>query len=68
MSGIIALSAALSAAMTAATVVIATLPGAQALLSPLTDGGNEYAVAAVSILASVSVLAVMTVLAASGRE
>lgn len=38
MSGIIALSAALSAAMTAATVVIATLPGAQALLSPLTDG------------------------------
>jgi hypothetical protein len=68
MSGIIALFAVTSAAMTIATVLIATLPGAKALLSPLTDGGNEYAVADVSILASVSVLAVMTVLAASGRE
>lgn len=68
MSGIIALSAAASAATTAATVVIATLPDAQALLSPLTESGSEYAVAAVSILASVPILAVMTVLAASGRD
>jgi hypothetical protein len=68
MSGIIALSAAASVAMAAAMVVDTTLPGAQALLLPLTDGGNEYAVAALSIVATVSTLAIMTVLVASGQE
>lgn len=68
MSGIIALSAAASVAMAAATVVVATHPDAQALLLPLTDGGNEYAIAALSIVATVSTLAIMTVLVASGRE
>ena len=67
MSGIVTVSAA-AALTTAATVVIATLPDAQALFSPLTDSGNEYAVAAVSFLASVPILAVMTVLAASARD
>jgi hypothetical protein len=67
MSGIVAVSAA-AALTTVAAVVIATLPDAQALLSPLTDSGNEYVVAAVSIFASLPILAVMTVLAASGRE
>jgi hypothetical protein len=67
MSGTVAVSAA-AALTTVATVVIATLPDVQALLSPLTDSGNEYTVAAVSIFASVPILAVMTVLAASGHE
>ena len=60
-------ASATAAVATAATVAIATLPDAQALLSPLIDG-NEYAVSSVSILASAPILAVMTVLAASGRE
>jgi hypothetical protein len=53
---------------TVATVVIASLPDAQALISPLTEGGNEYAVATLSVLASLPILGVMTVLATSGRE
>ncbi|RUO99532.1 hypothetical protein [Hyphomicrobium sp.] len=67
MSGIVAGSAA-AAIATAATVVVASLPDAQALLSPLTDGGNEYAVSALSIFASLPMLGIMAVLAASGRE
>lgn len=67
MSGIVAASAA-AVVTTVATVVFASLPDAQALISPLTEGGNEYAVAAVSVLASLPILAVMTVLATSGRE
>lgn len=66
MSCIIAASAT-AAVTTAATVALATLPDAQALLSPLLDG-NEYALSTVSILASAPILAVMTVLAVSGRE
>jgi hypothetical protein len=67
MSGIIIGSAA-AVITTAATVVIATLPDAQALFSPLTEGGNEYAVAAVSMMASLPMLGLMAVLAATGRE
>ena len=66
MSGIIVGSAV--AAITTATVLVATLPDAQALLSPLTEGGNEYAIATASVLASLPMLAVMAVLATSGRE
>jgi len=67
MSGLVAGSAA-AAITTAVTVVIASLPDAQALLSPLTDGGNEYAIATASVLASLPLLGIMAVLAVSGRE
>ena len=60
-------ASATAAVATTATVAIATLPDAQALLAPLIDG-NEYAVSTASILASAPILAVLTVLAASGRE
>jgi hypothetical protein len=67
MFAVVAASAA-AAIVTAATVVIATFPDAQALFSPLTEGGNEYAVETASVLASIPMLAIMAVLAASGRE
>ncbi len=67
MSAIVAGSAA-AAIVTAATVVVAALPDAQALFSPLFEGGNEYAIAAVSVFASIPMLGIMAVLAASGRE
>ncbi len=67
MSGLVAGSAA-AAISTAATVVVASFPDAQALLSPLTESGSEYAVAAASVLASIPMLGFMAVLAVSGRE
>jgi hypothetical protein len=67
MSGLVAASA-VAAITTAATVVVASLPDAQALLSPLTDSGNEYAIATASVLASLPMLGIMAVLAISGRE
>jgi hypothetical protein len=67
MSGII-LGSAAAAMTTAVTVVVASFPDAQALLSPLTDGGNEYAIATASVIASIPMLGVMAVLAVSGRE
>jgi hypothetical protein len=67
MSGIV-LGSAAAAVATAVTVVVASLPDAQALISPLTESGNEYAIAAASVFASLPMLAVLTVLAASGRE
>jgi lipid-binding SYLF domain-containing protein len=67
MSGIVIGSAA-AVISTAVAVVAATLPDAQSLLSPLTEGGNEYAIAAASVLASLPMLAIMSVLAISGRE
>jgi len=65
---VVVTGSAAAAIVTAATVVVATFPDAQALLSPLTEGGNEYAIEAASVLASIPMLAVMAVLAASGRE
>jgi hypothetical protein len=53
---------------TIATVVGVSLPEAQALLSPLTENGNEFAIGAVSVMASIPALGVMAVLALSGRE
>lgn len=50
------------------TVLIAYLPDAHALVLPLVEPGNEYAMGAVSILASLLMLAVLSVLALSGRE
>jgi hypothetical protein len=67
MSVIVAGSAA-AAIATVATVVVASLPDAQALLLPLTESGNEYAVATASLLASLPLLGFMAVLAASARE
>jgi hypothetical protein len=67
MSSII-VGSAIAAITTAATVVVATIPDAQALLSPLTEGGSEYAIATASVLASLPMLAIMAVLATSGRE
>ena len=67
MSVIVAGSAA-AAIATVATVVVTSLPDAQALLSPLTEGGNEYAIATASVLASLPLLGFMAVLATSARE
>jgi hypothetical protein len=67
MSGIVVASAA-AAVTTAATVVVASFPDAQALLSPLTESGNEYAIAGASILASLPMLGIMAVLSISARE
>lgn len=62
------IAAAATAITTVATVVVATLPEARDLLSPLTEGGSESLIATVSVLLSLPMLAVMTVLATSGRE
>jgi hypothetical protein len=67
MSGIVAGSAA-AAVATAVTIVVAALPDAQAILSPLTEGGNEFAIATASVFASLPALGIMAVLAVSGRE
>jgi hypothetical protein len=67
MSAIVAGSAAAVVA-TAVTVVLAALPEAQALLSPLTEGSNEYAIATASVLSSMPLLVVMVVLAIWARE
>lgn len=67
MSGIVVASA-VAVVSTVATVVLAALPDAQALLSPLTEGGNEFTVSTVSVLASIPMLAIMAVLATSTRE
>ena len=67
MSGIVVASVA-AVVTTVATVIVASLPDAQSLLSPLTDGGNEYSVVATSVLASLPLLGVMAVLSISARE
>jgi hypothetical protein len=67
MSGIVAASVA-AVVTTVATVIVASLPDAQSLLLPLTDGGNEYSVAVTSVLASLPLLGVMAVLSISARD
>ena len=67
MSGIIIASA--TAAITAAaTVVVATLPEAQALLAPLTESGGEFAVTAAAMVFAFPILAVLTVIAGSSHD
>ncbi|MBA2126889.1 hypothetical protein DLM45_11760 [Hyphomicrobium methylovorum] len=66
MSGIVVGTA--SAIVALGTVLIATIPDAHALMAPLVEPGNEYALVSVSILASLPVLSVLSVLALSGRE
>ncbi len=68
MSVIVVASAAAAVTTTVATVVVAALPEAHALLAPLTEHGNEYAVTAISILASIPMLGIMAVMATSTRE
>lgn len=64
----VAVGAAGAALVTAATVLAAAFPDAQALLLPLTEGVSEFAVPAASVLASLPILGIMAVLAVSGRE
>jgi hypothetical protein len=67
MSAIVTLSATTVVA-TAATVIAATLPEARDVLSPVLEGGNEYAVAAGSLLLTLPLIGVLTVLTVLGRE
>ena len=62
------IGSAAAALTTAATVIIATLPEAQALLSPITEGGAEYATAAFGMLIGFPILAVLTVIAGSAHD
>lgn len=67
MSGTI-IASATAAVTTLATVVIASSPEAQAILSPLTEGGSEFATTIVALLISFPVLAVLTIIAGSPRD
>ncbi len=67
MSAIVITSAA-AALTTAATVVVATLPEAHAVLSPLMDGGTEYATTAAALLIALPLIAVMTLVAGSSQD
>ncbi len=62
------IGSAAAALTTAATVVLAASPEAQALLSPLTEGGSEYATTAFALLISFPILAVLTVIAGSSQD
>ncbi|MFN0217604.1 MAG: hypothetical protein ACKVP4_02190 [Hyphomicrobium sp.] len=62
------IGSAAAALTTAATVVVAASPEAQALLSPLTEGGSEYATTAVAMMISFPILAVLSVLAGSSKN
>lgn len=63
----VVVGSAAAALVTALTVVAASLPDAQALLSPLTEGGNEYAVATASVLASVPIISLLALLALTAK-
>ena len=67
MSATIIASAA-AALTTAATVVVATLPEAHEILSPLTEGGTEFATTAAALLIAFPLLALMTIIAGSARD
>ncbi|MEQ1652187.1 MAG: hypothetical protein ABL897_06855 [Hyphomicrobium sp.] len=62
------IASAAAALTTAATVIVATLPEAQAILSPLTEGGSEFATTAAAIMIAFPILAVMTVIAGSAHD
>lgn len=67
MSAAIIASAA-AALTTAATVIVATLPEAQAILSPLTESGSECGITAASLLIAFPLIAVMTIVAGSAQD
>jgi hypothetical protein len=62
------IASAAAALTTAATVVAATMPEAQAILSPLTEGGGEYAVTAAGIFFAFPLIAMMTIAAGSAQD
>lgn len=62
------IASAAAALTTAATVVLATLPEAQAILSPITEGGSEFAMAAAGMLIAFPFVAVMTLIAGSNQD
>lgn len=62
------IAAAAAILTTAATVVVATLPEARDVLSPMFEDGSENSVAVGSLVLSLPLLAVMMLLAASGRD
>ncbi len=57
-----------AAVTTVATVVVASLPEAQAILSPLTEGGSEFATTAAGLMIALPLLAVMTLIAGSAQD
>lgn len=67
MSGIAIVSTA-AALATVATVIATTLPEVAQAVAPLFEANHEFALAAISILASFPALAVMTMLVATGRD
>jgi hypothetical protein len=62
------IASAAAALTTAATVVLATIPEAHDLLTPLTEGGTEFATTAAALLIAFPVLAVMTLIAGSNQD
>ncbi|MBK9079757.1 MAG: hypothetical protein WBP38_11755 [Hyphomicrobium sp.] len=62
------IASATAALTTAATVIVAALPEARDLLSPLTEGGTEFATTAAALFIALPVLAVMTLIAGSAQD
>ncbi len=62
------IGSAAAAFTTAATVIVATMPEAQALLSPITESGSEFATAGVAMLIGFPILAVLTIVAGSAND
>lgn len=62
------IGSAAAAIVTAATVVAASSPEAQAVLSPLTEGGSEYATTAVGMLISFPILSVLAIVAGASKH
>lgn len=57
-----------TAITTAAAAAVATLPEAHALLSPVTEGGAEYAVGAIAMLVAFPIVGLLTVAAAAAQD
>lgn len=62
------IASATAAVTTVATVVVASLPEAQLILSPLTEGGSEFATTAAGLMIAFPLLAVMTLIAGSAGQ
>lgn len=62
------ITSAAAALTTAATVIVATLPEAQAILSPLTEGGNEFAMTAAGVMIAFPFIAVLTLIGGSSQD
>jgi hypothetical protein len=62
------IASATAALATAATTVVAALPEARDVLSPLTEGGGEFATTAAALLIALPVIAVMTLIAGSAQD